>query len=138
MLVLFFLLVGFLCFLIITSIYWLYKCVSISELINRSLHKFKIGTHVSVPKTYFILKANSTEPRFHAEVVKVLDNGDVCLRWDIDQTHSVVMQDDLKLETNLPGDITELQTPVDFVVPKPSGINYIDSMHISCKQTNKQ
>ena len=115
MLVLFFLLVGFLCFLIITSIYWLYKCVSISELINRSLHKFKIDTHVSVPKTYFILEANSAEPRFHGEVLKVLDNGDVCLRWDIDQPHSVVMQDDLKL----PGDMTELQTPVNFVVSKP-------------------
>ena len=48
-----------------------------------------------------MLKANSTEPRFYGEVVKVLDNGDVCVRWDIDQTHSVVMQDDLKLEINL-------------------------------------
>ena len=52
--------------------------------------------------------------------MKVLDNGDVHVRWDIDQTHSVVMHDDLKLEINLPGDVRELQTPVDFVVPKPS------------------
>ena len=48
------------------------------------------------------------------------------------------MQDDLKLEINLPGDMTKLQTPVDFYVPKPSGINYTDSMHISCKQTNNE
>ena len=47
------------------------------------------------------------------------------------------MEDNLKLESNLPGDIAELQTPVDFVVSKPSGINYTDSMYISCRQTNK-
>ena len=51
--------------------------------------------------------------------MKVLANGDACVRWDIDQTHSVVMQDDLKLEINLPGDVAELQTSVNFVVPKP-------------------
>ena len=70
-------------------------------MIRKRKRKFKIGTHVSVPKTYFMLEVNSTEPRFYGEVVKVLDNGDVHVRWDIDQTHSVVMQDDLKLEINL-------------------------------------
>ena len=70
-------------------------------MIRKRKRKFKIGTRVSVPKTYFMLEANSTEPRFYGEVVKVLDNGDVHVRWDIDQTHSVVMQDDLKLEINL-------------------------------------
>ena len=98
--------------------------------IRKRTCKFKFGTHVSVPKTYIVLEANSTEPRFYGEVVKVLDNGDVRVRWDIDQTHSVVMQDDLKLEINLSGDKAELQTPVDFVVPKPSGISYTDSMYI--------
>ena len=87
--------------------------------IRKRIRKFKTGIHVSVPRTYFILEANSTEPCFYGEVVKVLDNGDVRVRWDIDQTHSVVMHDDLKLEINLPGDVRELQTPVDFVVPKP-------------------
>ena len=106
--------------------------------LRKRIHKFKIGTHVSVPKTYFILETNSTETHFHGEAVKVLDNRDVHVRWDIDQTHSVMMKDDLKLETNLPGDMTKLQAPVDFVVPKPSDINYTDSMYISCKQTNKQ
>ena len=98
--------------------------------IRKRTYKFKIGTHISVSKTYFVLEANSTEPRFYGEVVKVLGNGDVCLRWDIDQTHSVVMQDDLKLEINLSGDKAELQTPVDFVVPKPSGISSTDSTYI--------
>ena len=106
--------------------------------IRKRTHKFKIGIHVSVPKTYFILETNSTEPRFYGEVVKVLDNVDVHVRWDIDQIHSVVMQDDLKLKNNLSGDKAELQTPVDFVVSKPSGISYIDSMYISCKQTNNE
>ena len=69
---------------------------------RKRIHKFKIGTHVSVLKTYFTLESNSTEPRFYGEVVKVLDNGHVRVRWDIDQTHSVVMQDDLKLDINLP------------------------------------
>ena len=90
--------------------------------IRKRIHEFKIVTHVSVPKTYFVLEANSTEPRFYGEVVKVLDNGDERVRWDIDQAHSAVIQDDLKLEINLPGDVTELHTPVDFVLPKPSGI----------------
>ena len=106
--------------------------------IRKRTCKFKFGTHVSVPKTYIVLEANSTEPRFYGEVVKVLDNGDVRVRWDIDQTHSVVMQDDLKLEINLSGEKAELQTPVNFVVPKPSGISYTDSMSISCKQTNNE
>ena len=87
--------------------------------IRKRTCKFKIGTHVSVPKSYIVLEANSTEPRFYGEVVKVLANGDVCVRWDIDQIHSVVMQDDLKLEITLPGDVAELQTSVNFVVPKP-------------------
>ena len=106
--------------------------------IRERTNKFKIGTHVSVPKTYFVLEANSTEPRFYGEVVKVLDNGDVCVRWDIDQTHSVVMQDDLKLEINLSQDKAELQTPVDLVVPKSSVLSYTDSIYISCKQTNHE
>ena len=110
-----------------------------AELVKiKRTHKFKIGIHVSVPKTYFVLETNSTEPRFYGEVVKVLDNVDVHVRWDIDQIHSVVMQDDLKLKNNLSGDKAELQTPVDFVVSKPSGISYIDSMYISCKQTNNE
>ena len=68
--------------------------------------------------------------------MKVLAYGDVCVRWDIDQTHSVVMQDDLKLEINLPGDVAELQTSVNFVVPKPWGISYTDYVYIMW--TNKQ
>ena len=106
--------------------------------IRKRTCKFKFGTHVSVPKSYIVLEANSTEPRFYGEVVKVLDNGDVRVRWDIDQTHSVVMQDDLKLEISLSGDKAELQIPVDFIVPKPSGISFTDSMYISCKQTNNE
>ena len=105
--------------------------------IRKRTNKFKIGTHVSVLKTYFVLEANSTEPCFYGEVVKLLDNRDVRVRWDIDQTHSVVMQDDLKLEINLSGDKAELQTPVDVVVPKPSVISYTDFMYVSCKQTIK-
>ena len=68
--------------------------------------------------------------------MKVLDNVDVSVRCDIDQTHPGIMQDDLKLEVHLPGDVRELQTTIYFVAPKPSGINYTDSMYISCKQTN--
>ena len=58
-------------------------------------------TQVSVPRTYFLQDAVSTESRFFGKVVKLLNNGDVRVQWDIDQALSVVMQDDLKLETNL-------------------------------------
>ena len=64
--------------------------------LRKRIHKFKIAKHFSVSKTHFILQANATEPHFYGEVVKDLDNGDVRARWDIDQTNSVVMQDDLK------------------------------------------
>ena len=55
--------------------------------------------------------------------MKVLDDVDVSVRCDIDQTHPGIMQGDLKLEVNLPGDVRELQTTIYFVAPKPSGIN---------------
>ena len=40
--------------------------------IRKRINKFKIGTHVSVTKTYFTLAANSTEPCFYEKVVKHL------------------------------------------------------------------
>ena len=45
--------------------------------IRKRINKFKIGIHVSVTKTYFILAANSIEPCFYEKVVEALDNGDV-------------------------------------------------------------
>ena len=80
-----------------------------------------------------MLEANSREPRFYGGVVKVMDDGYVRVRWDIDQTYSIVMQGDLILETKL-----QVQTLVDFVAPKPSSIYYTDTMSPVNKETNNE
>ena len=53
------------------------------------LRKIKVGTCVSVSKDYF----HETTPineRFYGSVIKVLDNSLVRLKWQVDNTQSLV------------------------------------------------
>ena len=53
------------------------------------LAKIKVGTCVSVSKDYFHESAPVNE-QFYGLVMKVLDNGLVRVKWEVDNTQSLV------------------------------------------------
>ena len=56
----------------------------------------KVKTKVYVHKTFFYSDADPNE-KFYGEIVKVLPNDNLKIKWDIDNTYSVVLPKDIKL-----------------------------------------
>ena len=62
--------------------------------------KVKVKTKVYVHKTFFYSDADPNE-KFYGEVVKVLPNGNLKIKWDIDNTYSGVLPKDIKIVSDL-------------------------------------
>ena len=70
-------------------------------------NKFNVGAHVSVSRQYFIEDASDSDARFYGNVVRVLSNDDVRVKWVIDGTQLVVDPKELRVETQ---DIVDIET----------------------------
>ena len=62
--------------------------------------KVKVKTKVYVHKTFFYSDADPNE-KFYVEIVKVLANDNLKIKWDIDNTYSVVLPKDIKIVSDL-------------------------------------
>ena len=70
--------------------------------------KLKAGTRVHVDKTFFYSDANASE-KFYGMIMKALPNDNIWVKWDFDNTNSIVSPQDVSVVTKDP-----LKTDADF------------------------
>ena len=75
--------------------------------------KIKIGTKVYVNRTFFYEDGNPDE-KFYGQIMKVLPDDSLRVKWDIDNTHSIVSPKDLYIVEEADIDFITLEKNIDY------------------------
>ena len=91
--------------------------------------KVKAGNRVHVNKTFFYSDANANE-KFYGMIIKVLPIDNITVKWDVDNTPSIVSPQDVSVVTNDP-----LKTDTGFTSTEK---NNAESEIVKQKISNKE